>query len=255
MKLHHKSVGNGRPLIIVHGLFGSGDNWTTVGRGLADHGYNVFLVDLRNHGRSPHDDGMDYALMAADLEEFMEDHALTDVVLLGHSMGGKTAMRHAQVFPGRVSRLVIVDIAPRAYPPHHQSVFEALNSVRLDEVKSRKEVEQLLSHHLSEKPIVDLLMKNLYWSTPERLAWRFDLKAIENAIHSIGAELPSTPKVDLPVCFIRGGKSDYINATDETVIRGTFTNSHFITIPEAGHWVHADQPADFLHSVLSWLAH
>jgi esterase len=253
MKLHVKSIGEGKPLVVLHGLFGSGDNWLTIANYLAEQGYLVHLLDQRNHGRSPHDPVMDYASMAVDVQDFITGHSLEDVVLIGHSMGGKTVMRHAQLFPASVSRIVIVDIAPRSYPPHHQAVFKALNDVHLGEIKTRKAVEEVLKHTLNEKSTVDFLMKNLYWVSPEQLGWRFNLKGIERALPRIGEALPSLPSVTIPACFILGENSEYVSGEDQKSIHVQFTEATIRTVSGAGHWVHADQPLLFTQTLLDFL--
>ena len=253
MKLHYKTIGSGRPVIILHGLFGSGDNWITMAKALAAHGFQVFLVDQRNHGRSDHDSEMNYSNMAADLQELIIDHDIEKPVLLGHSMGGKTVMWHSYQHPEVAEKLIVVDIAPRQYPPHHQHIFEALHLVDLEKISSRKEVEVIISNKIQDRSVIFFLLKNLYWDTADKLAWRFNLNAIEQNINSIGDQLLFSTVITTPVLFIRGGNSDYINLSDERYIDSYFSNSEILTIEGAGHWVHADQPERFLAAVLNYI--
>jgi len=253
MRLHYKEAGEGRPLILLHGLFGSGDNWATPAKSFAEAGWHTIMVDQRNHGRSPHAPEMSYPLMADDLQELIGQHQWDRPVLLGHSMGGKTVLSHAQRYPGSASGIVVVDIAPRFYAPHHGSVFSALNAVDLSSVNSRKEVEVLLQSRLADAPAVQLLLKNLYWNDRERLAWRFNIQALEQNIEEIGKELPEGPVIDVPTLFVRGGASGYITEEDERVISRRFSNAQVRTVQGAGHWIHADAPGPFTAIVNEFL--
>lgn len=252
MKLHFKSYGEGRPLLILHGLFGSGDNWSTLGQAFAAEGFRVFLIDQRNHGRSPHSDDMDYVLLSDDLQEFIVDHQLHKPILLGHSMGGKTVMMHAVRFPGVASSMVVVDIAPRAYPPHFSAVLEALTTIDLNVLSSRKAVEEILRDRLQDEVTVQFLLKSLYWIEPQRLAWRFNVTAIAKHIDKISGPVP-LKGAGLPSLFVHGEQSTYISAEDMVTIRTDLPEANFASIPRAGHWVHADQPADFFRTVCSFL--
>lgn len=253
MKLHFKEAGVGRPLIILHGLFGSGDNWATLARYFAEAGYHAVIVDQRNHGRSPHDPAMSYPLMAEDLQELIETNSWKHPVLLGHSMGGKTAMFHAQRYPDVAAGLVVADIAPRHYPFHHPEVLRALNAVDFSVVRTRRQAEDILRSQLDDPAVVQFLLKNLYWIDQDRLAWRFDLQAVERNIDQIGNALPAGPVLALPVLFLRGGLSDYIQPADEADIRLRFADVSIRTLPGAGHWLHADAPEHFLKEVIGFL--
>ena len=235
MKLHCKTLGEGRPLLILHGLLGSGDNWAAIARALSAYGFAVTTIDQRNHGRSPHDASMDYRCMAEDLQELIVANSWENPVLLGHSMGGKTAMFHLQLFPGIAEKLIVADIAPRYYPPHHAAVFSALHAADLTVLTSRKAVEDALRSKLTEETVVQFLLKNLYWNEQEKLAWRFNLPVIESHIEDISAALPNTPVVHQPVLFLRGEHSGYIRASDIPVIRQLFPNAEVETVSGAGH--------------------
>lgn len=252
MKLHSKVVGEGKPLLVLHGLFGSGDNWATLASSFAREGYFVHLIDQRNHGRSPHDDVFDYEVMAADLQEYIHDHRINNPLLIGHSMGGKTIMRHAQLFAGVPEKIIVVDIAPRYYPPHHQVVIEALSSIDFSKAVSRKSVQASLELLIHDSATLQFLLKNLYWKDDEQLAWRFNLSAIASNILDIGTALP-TEMVDIPTLFLRGENAGYLLPSDEELIQKQFTNASIKTIAKAGHWVHVDNPALFFSEALAFL--
>lgn len=251
MKLHFKILGEGEPLIIIHGLFGMLDNWQTLGKKWAEE-YQVILVDLRNHGHSPWDDAHTYQLMMEDLEELTDDLFLEDLNIIGHSMGGKLAMKFAQRFPQLMRKLVVADIGPKKYPVHHQQILDGLNSVPIDTVKSRQEVKEYLEKYIPEASTIQFFLKNLYWVEKGKLAWRFNLKGLTNNIQFVGEDLLSG-HFDGPTQFIRGGNSNYILDEDWTAIQTSFPNSELDTIPQAGHWLHAENPAMFFEKVDAFL--
>lgn len=253
MKLHFKEVGSGKTLIILHGLFGSGDNWATLARSFSDAGFHAVLVDQRNHGRSPHSPSFSYPLMADDLQELIEANGWVEPVLLGHSMGGKTVMFHAQRYAGAARGLIVADIAPRHYPPHHMEVIDALKAVDFTVISTRKQAEEILRAHIQDVTVVQFLLKNLYWADTGRLAWRFDLLSLERNIDGIGIALPEGPALTVPTLFLRGGLSDYIKTADEEDIRRRFKDVRIHTLAGAGHWLHADAPEPFLAEVLGFL--
>lgn len=253
MKLFFRKLGSGKPLFILHGLFGSSDNWQTLGKQFAEN-YTVYFIDQRNHGRSPHDPEENYAVMSDDLLELMNDENLNKVILLGHSMGGKTAMHFAISHPERVEKLIVVDIGPKKYPVTNQHIIDALEKVNLDELKSRKEVEEILSKYITDMVTLQFLLKNLYWDDEKRLAWRFNLEALKTNAKQVGEAtiMPSAP-LTMPVLFVRGGKSAHIFNSDSRLIHQMFANAKIVTIPEAGHWVHADRPKEFYEVVIEFL--
>jgi esterase len=251
MKLFYRKFGEGEPLIILHGLFGQSDNWASLARQFAGRGLAVYTLDLRNHGLSPWSDEWNYPVMARDVEEFTEELGLRNITLLGHSMGGMTAMQYAFLFPDKLSKLIVVDMAPRAYPPHHDGVMEGLLSVDLNRVKTRKEAEEQLSHTINENATRQFLLKNLYWKDDTRLAWRFNLSVIEKNIGMTGIPFdPEGRRSSIPAWFIRGDHSDYVLDSDVERIEELFPLAKLITIPGAGHWIHADKPALFLDTVM-----
>ncbi len=253
MKLSFRKLGNGKPLFILHGLFGSSDNWQTLGKQFAEN-FTVYFIDQRNHGRSPHSAEHTYSLMSDDLLELMQDENLDKAILMGHSMGGKTAMYFAVTHPEKVEKLIVVDISPKKYPVTNKDVIDALEKVDLDIVKTRKEVEEILAKDLTNIGTIQFLLKNLYWDDSQKLAWRFNLEALKNNIALVGeaTPMPDLP-LTMPVLFIKGGKSDHIFNADSKLIEAMFSNVNIVTIPEAGHWVHADKPKEFFEIASEFL--
>ena len=233
--------------MILHGLFGSSDNWQTLGRALAEK-YRVYLVDQRDHGHSPHTNAINYALMAADVKELIEQEDIGKVNIVGHSMGGKTAMTFAQSYPDMINKLVVVDIGPRVYEDRHSQIIEGILSADLDMLTSRKAVEKHLATYIPEPGVRQFLMKNLYWIEDKKLGWRANFPLLKQDLSNIVASI-SPDKVEVPTLFIRGGASDYILREDILAIKEQFTHSHFETIPYAGHWVHVQAPEEFLRLV------
>lgn len=250
--LFSKIYGEGRPLIILHGLFGMGDNWTTHAKLLAARGWQVHAVDGRNHGRSPHHHEHNYDAMAADLEVYIADNHLENVVLLGHSMGGKTVMNFAVRKPQLVDAAIIVDIAPKHYPVHHEAYIAAMKGVDFTVAKSRKDIEALLSQSLTSPGIIQFFMKSLHWKTKEELAWRFNLDVLERELSNVGEAL-EYGYFDGPTLFIAGGQSGYITADDQEKIYEHFPNAELQTIDGAGHWVHAEAREAFAACVVDFL--
>lgn len=254
MKLHFKKVGEGpQPLIILHGVFGSLDNWATVSKVIADAGYAVYLVDQRNHGRSPHSPDFTYEAMAADLAEFIEDHGLEKPVLVGHSMGGKTVMQYAETYPGTYDKLVIVDIGPKAYPPHHQELIEGLNALSLNDIEDRQQADTLFSAHEPNLGVRQFLLKNLYRTDSGAFDWRFNLPVLTELQANVGNEIPHLRPVTEPALFLRGARSGYLRDEDWAGIQAMFPQAELVTIPNAGHWVHAEQPKLFVEALLAFL--
>lgn len=252
MNLSYHQSGNGQALIILHGLFGSSDNWRSIGNELSRF-YEVYLIDLRNHGRSPHFVEFSYTSMANDIAEFISEKKLNNPILMGHSMGGKVAMTYALNYPEKIEKLIIVDIAPKYYAPHHQKYIDAFNSIDLKTVSTRKEVEEHFTRQVSDIGERQLLLKNLYWNENERLAWRVNIDAISKHIDEMCEAQDSSKMCNKPCLFIRGEKSKYITNEDAALIQQIFPNSKIETIPNAGHWVHAEKTQDFLTCVLHFL--
>lgn len=253
MKLHFREMGAGSPLIILHGLFGLSDNWQTLAKYLSQH-YRVFLLDLRNHGRSPHSPDLNYPLMAEDLYTFMQDLQITEAAIMGHSMGGKVAMEFALTYPTMVTKLIVVDIAPKAYPVHHQDIIQALNAVDVSAVKTRGEVDEALAQYITEEDVRLFLAKNLYRTDDNSFAWRMNLAAIEANIEEVGKETQSEVPFPKPVLFIKGARSGYIKPQYDTEpIQKLFPAAQIKTVENAGHWVHAQAPQEVFSLVVAFL--
>lgn len=250
--LHSLIMGKGEPLIILHGFLGMGDNWKTLANKFSAN-YEVHLVDQRNHGRSFHDEDFSYELLVADLLHYLDERELDRVCILGHSMGGKTAMLFAVEHENRVHKLVVADIAPKFYPPHHQYILDALNEVDFDKISSRNEVDGILQRHIPEMGIRQFLLKNVYRIEKDKLAYRFNLETLEYNIDEIGVALPPRTIFEGPVLFLKGALSGYITSEDEGLINGHFPNSNIVTIANASHWLHAENPIDFYNNVAGFL--
>lgn len=250
MKLHYRELGEGKPMIILHGLFGFSDNWQTHAKKLADY-YRVILVDLRNHGHSPWSNEFSYDIMAQDVINLCEDLGLSEVILVGHSMGGKTAMRVAQMREDLLEKLVVVDMGIKRYPPHHQHILAGIHSVTLDNVGSRREAEEQLAKHIDSDGVKQFLLKNLYWKEKGKLSWRMNVEVLEGAMDEILKAIPEQ-EVFIPTLFIKGELSNYLIDEDHSAIERVFIDVEFVTIPNAGHWVHAEAPGPFLDALLSF---
>lgn len=251
--LHSKIIGKGFPLLILHGYFGMGDNWKSQATKLAEEGFEVHLIDQRNHGRSFHTEAFDYELLAEDLHNYIQHHNLTKVNLLGHSMGGKTVMLFATEYASLVNKLIVADISPRMYPPHHHDILAALNSVNFSEQTSRKLVDEKLAELIPEKGIRQFLAKNVYRKTKDELAFRFNLKSLTDNNNEVGVALPSFTVFEGETLFLRGANSGYISKEDEPLIQAHFPNSTIKTIANAGHWLHAENPTDFYNELVQFL--
>ena len=253
MNLFYQQFGQRRPFIILHGLFGSSDNWKTIGNVLSQQ-FEVFLIDLRNHGRSFHTTEFSYSAMSNDIQNFIVEKNLDQVIVMGHSMGGKVAMTYALQHPEKINKLIIVDIAPKYYPPHHQKYIDAFHSIDLNTVASRKEVEEHFIERVSDIGERQLLLKNLYWNENDHLAWRLNIDAISNNIEEMckGQEALSAI-FNKPTLFIKGEKSKYILAEDEALMKKLFSNVIIKEIGNAGHWLHAEKPKEFLECVLRFV--
>lgn len=242
MDLFYSRYGeSGPPLIVLHGLLGEHGNWHTLSRTAFQDVARVYAVDQRNHGRSPHTDRIDYPSMAADLRSFIDRHDLAPAILLGHSMGGKTAMQTALSYPDRVDRLLVVDIAPRASPPQHTHLLEALARIEPEDYDSRDEIDAELAEDISSWPIRQFLLKNLNYDG-DRYHWRMNLDAIRAHYDDINAAIAADTTFDGPALFVRGGASEYVADDDLEDIRRLFPNANLVTIDDAGHWVHVDAP-------------
>lgn len=253
MKLHSVILGEGKPLLILHGFLGMSDNWKTLGKKFSEEGFQVHLIDQRNHGKSPHSEDFSYELMANDVVEYCRDHDLHEISLLGHSMGGKTAMLMACENEGLVKKLVVVDIAPKYYAPHHQQILKGLTALDEARLTSRGDAEDFLKDYISETGVRLFLLKNLYWKTKEQLSLRMNLDALKTNIEQVGRALPQAAVYNGPVLFIKGELSDYITKKEEPLIKNHFPEAKIETIAEAGHWVHAENMDDFFKAVIKFV--
>ena len=251
MKLFYKEAGAGPVVVILHGLLGSLDNWASFAKQLVKKGCHVITVDQRNHGHSPHSGKMAYDLMAVDLKELLDDKGIKEAVFLGHSMGGKTAMVFSMNFPEYVAGLLILDIAPKKYPNLHQHIFDAMLSLP-EGVSSRREAHDILQEKIIDFGVLQFIMKNLYWNDANHLSWRPNVKVLNAEYERIG-EVPMDSVFEKPVLFVRGEKSDYILDTDFAMIRKLYPLSEIKTAPNAGHWVHAENPQYLLEALIKYL--
>lgn len=249
MELFHRIYGEGKPMVILHGLFGFSDNWQSQAKIFSAY-FQVITVDLRNHGHSPWSDEFSYELMAEDVNDLLLQLNIEKCILIGHSMGGKVAIHFAQKFETKIEKLIVVDMGIKKYPPHHQHILEALHSLPLDELKTRNEAAAILREKLQNEGVVQFLLKNLYWQD-KKLTWRMNLPLLELKMDEILAAAPAVP-VHLPSLFIRGGLSNYILDEDWENIENLFSDAELITIPDAGHWVHAEKLDDFTENVLKF---
>lgn len=250
MKLFYREYGAGKPMIILHGLFGSSDNWLTQAKMLAPN-YHVYLVDQRNHGLSPKSDKHDYSVLAEDIREFMEEHKISYPILIGHSMGGKTVMKFAVDHPDLVEKVIIVDIAPKAYPIQHDRILEGLKSISIESISSRNEADEMLSEYVREPDVRQFLLKNLQ-RTDDGFVWKINLPVLEHQIEVISNGIGESKACNIPTLFIRGAKSDYITDKDIPTLKQLFPNHTVITI-DSGHWIQAEKPQEFVAAVQTFL--
>lgn len=246
MKLHFQiqGEGQGQTVVVLHGLFGSLDNWRGIAKQLALN-VKVVTVDLRNHGRSPHDPQLNYAAMAADIAELITDLKLGVIDIIGHSIGGKVAMELAHLYPQLIRKLMVIDMAPKPYPDRHSDIFNALLALDLSQYAKRSEVDAALALTISDKAIRQFLLMNLV-TDETGLSWRINLAALSANYDQLLEAVCKNTVISTPTCFVRGGLSDYIDNDDIESIQQQFINSQVETIEGVGHWVHAESPQAFL---------
>ncbi len=258
MELFFRKTGNGKPIIILHGLYGSSDNWHSIARALSDS-FTVYTVDLRNHGNSPHDAVHTYQALADDVVEFMNRLQLKKAIFIGHSMGGKVALKFGQNHPELVERMVIVDISPTGYigteTPEtisHRNIIQSLLELNPDTILSREEADRMLQSHIPSDKVRQFLLKNLKRNTTGGFYWNMNIPALADNMDAIfQGVLPDEnhPAPDFPMLFIKGEQSDYIRPSDMEVISRLYPGAVMTIIPEAGHWIHAEQPEAFLTAI------
>lgn len=242
-----------RGLLILHGFLGMSDNWKTLATQYAQESFQVHTIDLRNHGRSFHSEEFSYDAMVKDVYDYCMENHLKAVSIIGHSMGGKVAMLLATTYPELIDKLIVADIGPKFYPQHHQSILEGLNAVDFSKKPSRNEVEAILMNFIPDFGTRQFLMKSLYWQEPGQLAFRFNLSVFNRKIDQIGTALPDNKVFNKVTLFIRGGNSNYILDSDFEKIKNHFPNSIIETIPNVGHWLHAEKPKIFYEITSAFL--
>jgi esterase len=254
MKLFHKSYGSGPPIIILHGLFGLGDNWRTIARKLEEE-YQCIIPDQRNHGRSPHDPVMNWDVMASDVHELIEDLDLDEVILMGHSMGGKVAMQFATTYPELVDKLIVVDMAPKIYPPHHKTVIKAINALDPATCKSREDAEQVLRQYIQDdEATIQFLLKNISRTPEGNFEWKANMPGIIAAYDALMQDIAAMHPYLGPTLFVKGEFSNYVSEDDMPVIRQLFPAASLVEITGAGHWIHADKPEEFVAEIHRFLS-
>ena len=252
MILYSKILGDSKKhILILHGFLGSGDNWKSVGRKLNPLGYTIHLIDQRNHGRSFHSEKFDYDIMCEDLFNYIKYYNINNAILIGHSMGGKTAMNFSLNHPKLVSKLIVLDTSPREYPVLHQNIIDSLKEIDLSIFTNRKEIDIELRKSVTQQGLRNFLTKNIYRMNDGNLNFRFNLQSLSQNIGKIGQKIESNTKFSSEVIFIKGETSDYINESDKVMINNLFPNAKFYKIPNAGHWLHVDNPIDFISILLS----
>jgi len=252
--LHSKILGKGRSLLILHGYFGMSDNWKTLANKFAED-FQVHLIDQRNHGRSFHSDDFSYDVLVEDLNNYINFHQLTDVILLGHSMGGKTVMQYATEHPKDVSNLIVADISPRYYKPHHNEILKGLNSIDFTVHNTRKLVDEKLSELIPIVGVRSFLLKNVYWREKGILDFRFNLSSLTENNLEVGKALDSFATYEGSTLFLAGGNSGYITNEDYPLIKAHFPKAEIEVINNAGHWLQAEQPLEFYQKVIKHLTH
>ena len=260
MDLFFRKTGSGDPIIILHGLYGSSDNWHSIGRALADD-HEVFMIDLRNHGHSPHHPEHNYRVMCEDLTDFFTLHHLDQAIFIGHSMGGKTALIFGMANPEKIKKMILVDISPFQYDLDasgeaisHRHILQGLLAIKPDAISDRGEADKILQNFISSLSIRQFLLKNLKRDPGGRFYWSINLPVLAENLKGIFTGILREKEqgplaIPFPLLFIRGENSSYISEKDEGDIRQLFPWSQIVTIKGAGHWVHAEQPESFLDAV------
>lgn len=256
MELYYRKFGDegNQPIIILHGIFGISDNWVSYARRIAMEGFEVFVLDQRNHGQSPHSDNFNYLALTDDLFDFIDEHDIEDPIIIGHSMGGKVAMRFALENPHLIKKLVVVDITLKAYGPrdNHKSILKAMKSVNLDQITNRKDVEEVLSQYIPETRIRQFIMKNLHRKDKNKFEWRINIHGLEKNLDQMFDAIDTIVKYEKPTLFIKGGASDYILLEDFPQIRYNFPNADIVTVAGASHWVHVEAMEVFYQLTLGF---
>ncbi|MCH2192948.1 alpha/beta fold hydrolase [Kordia sp.] len=254
MILHSNIIGDsGKPLLILHGFLGMSDNWKTLGKKFAASGFQAHLIDQRNHGRSFHSDDFNYELLAEDLKSYCEHHKLENISLVGHSMGGKTAMLFAVNYPEMLDKLIVVDIGPKFYPTHHEQILAGLSAIQQETLTKRSDAEAIMENYVSNFGTRQFLLKNLYWQKDKTLGLRINLEALIENVEEVGEPLENFTSYEKETLFLKGDKSEYILTGDEKLIQQHFPKAIIQEISNAGHWLHAENPKEFFEKSLLFL--
>ncbi|GAB4300062.1 MAG: alpha/beta fold hydrolase [Methylophaga sp.] len=253
MKLHYQMSGEGQPLLIIHGLFGSSDNWRSMARYFSKF-YRVISVDLRNHGRSPHSEEQSFTVMAQDIARLCEELNLGRVHILGHSLGGKVAMQFAANHAGSIDKLVVIDISPRQYFSQHTPLMDAMMSLDLTRLDSRSAVDEALAGKVADKSVRQFLLMNLQMGD-KGFYWRINLPVLKANYQQLMAPVCEGQEVPVNSLFVYGSLSEYVTEDDRALIKRHFPRAKFQAIDKAGHWVHSERPQQFKRVVEDYLTH
>jgi len=258
MLLNHKKIGSGHALIIIHGLYGSSDNWLSIAKSLSEN-FEVFIIDQRNHGNSPHGNSHSYEDMKEDLNDFMLQQNISKAIIIGHSMGGKTAMAFAQDYKNKITSMIIVDIAPKDYnlsetlstkELSHRFIIDSIKNLNLLEFKSRTEIDLALSSKISDFKIRQFILKNLKRNSNKEFCWKLNIETISKYLPSIMGNIDfKRPINNFPILFIKGENSNYICEDDMLAIRSFFPYAELSTISNSGHWIHAEQSSALVKTI------
>ena len=247
-------IGNGsKDLIVLHGFLGMGDNWKSFAIKFSNIGYKVHLLDQRNHGRSFWDEEFNYKTLSIDLLYYIDYYKIKNPIVLGHSMGGKTAMQFAFYFPEKIKKLIVVDIVPKKYKQSHIDILKGLSVLDFNELKTRDSVDIELSKYVKENPIRQFLLKNLYWSSKEKLALRMNIDILKDKISEVSDFDDITKNYKGHSFFLFGENSEYYHKNDDFIIKKNFPNSKISIIRDASHWIHVENPEDFFNEIKSWI--
>lgn len=255
VSLNHKILGQGQPVIILHGLFGMLDNLLLLAKRIEEAGFMPILIDQRNHGRSPHTDIMDYTLMSEDIYQFMTHNWIHNAIIVGHSMGGKTALQLTANHENVVSKLIVIDIGIKKYDHGHQAVFDALLSINIKSITSRNEVQKLLLNQLDDIGTVQFLMKNLTRNPKGGFEWKANIETLFKSYENILDSIKWSHPCETETLFVRGGKSPYILDEDIPDIQTYLPHSQFHTIEDSGHWIHVDAPDELFNQIIAFIRH
>ena len=252
--LYSNIIGNGsKDLIVLHGFLGMGDNWKSFAIKFSNIGYKVHLLDQRNHGRSFWDEEFNYKTLSIDLLNYIDYYKIKNPIVLGHSMGGKTAMQFAFDFPEKIKKLIVVDIVPKKYKQSHIDILKGLSVLDFNELKTRDSVDIELSKYVKENPIRQFLLKNLYWSSKEKLALRLNIDILKDKLSEVSDFDDITKNYKGHSFFLFGENSEYYHKNDDFIIKKNFPNSKISIIRDASHWIHVENPEDFFNEIKSWI--